>query len=100
MNNVAVLRELRLTPGYSGLVASSFLDPTDPVAQRIAGVRWRVDGAMWERVADTMPRARLVSTVQSSTDVRADVRALDISRVAIVDRPSAACQGRLDQSGS
>jgi hypothetical protein len=93
LNNVAVLRELRLTPGYSGLVASSFLDPADPVAQRIAGVAWRAGGATWERVADTMPRARLVSTVQSSTDARADVRALDISRVALVDRSIAGVSG-------
>jgi hypothetical protein len=84
--NVAVLRGVRLTPGYSGLVASSFLDPADPVAQRIAGVVWRAAGTSWERVANTMPRARLVSTIQSSSDVRADVRAVDISTVALVDR--------------
>jgi len=66
--NVAVLRGLRLATGYTGLVASSVLDPDDPTTQRIAGVEWREAGYAWTRTPDHMARARLVSTAQPSAD--------------------------------
>jgi hypothetical protein len=85
--NVAVLRGLRLTPGYSGLVPSSTLDPGDVLSQQISGVAWReTETGAWVRVPGSMPRARLVSVAQPSADVKADVRRIDISRVALVDR--------------
>ena len=87
LSNLAVLRGLRLTPGYSGLVASSVLDPADPTAQRIAGVSWRAAGPTWQRVTGTMPRARLVAIAQPSVDISADVHRVDIERVALVDGP-------------
>jgi hypothetical protein len=86
LGNVAVLRGLRLTPGYTGLTSSSVLDPADALTQRIAGVAWRESGRTWMRVPDGMPRARLVSVAQPSVDVKADVGRIDISRVALVDR--------------
>ena len=86
-SNVAVLRGLRLTPGYSGLVASSTLDEADAFAQRIAGVAWRETTTGWVRVTTSMPRARLVSTVQTSADIKADLRRIDPERVALVDAP-------------
>jgi len=87
LGNVAVLRGLRLTPGYTGLASSSVLDPTDALTQQIAGVAWRESGTTWVRVPDSMPRARLVSVARYSIDVKADARRIDISRVALVDRP-------------
>jgi hypothetical protein len=87
VGNLAVLRGMRLTPGYTGLAPASVLDIADPDVQRIAGVDWRetADGH-WLRVPNRMTRARLVSTVQHSGDVPADVHRIDISRVALVDR--------------
>ena len=95
-SNVAVLRGLRLTQGYTGLVASSVLDPNDRITQRIAGVAWREAAYTWIRMPDSMPRARLVSTVRRSDDVNADVRTVDISRVALVDR---SVEGLHDHAG-
>jgi hypothetical protein len=43
-----------------------------------------------------MPRARLVSTAQPSADIRADVRRIDVARVALVD---AAVQGLSSEGG-
>jgi hypothetical protein len=83
--NVAVLRGLRLATGYTGLVASSVLDPDDPTTQRIAGVDWREAGYAWTRTPDHMARARLVATAQPSADIRADLRRIDVARVALVD---------------
>jgi len=85
--NVAVLRGLRLTPGYTGLVPATVIDPSDPVAQRIAGVGWRETAAGWVSVPDTMPRARLVSAVQQSGNIKADVDRIDIASVALADAP-------------
>jgi hypothetical protein len=101
--NLGVLRGLRLTPGYTGLEASSVLDPGDPVAQQVAGVAWRGTETGWERVSHTMARARLVSAVQPSADIRGDLRRVDIARVALVDQPVAALSGPavgLDDRGS
>jgi hypothetical protein len=85
-SNVAVLRGLRLASGYTGLVASSVLDPDDRTTQEIAGVAWREVGYTWTRTANPMPRARLVSSVSRGHDLREDIRTIDISRTALVDR--------------
>ena len=100
-SNVAVLRGLRLASGYTGLVATSVLDPDDRITQRIAGVAWRQVGYTWTRTSDGMSRARLVSTAQPSADISADVRRVDLARVALVERPveglSASIGGNSDQ---
>lgn len=84
--NLPVLRGFRLSAGYLGLQPRATLDPDDPLAQRVAGVSWRVAEAGWIRVPDTMPRARLVSDVRSSDRVAGDIRRIDIARVALADR--------------
>ena len=84
--NLAVLRGMRLTPGYTGLAPSSVLEPTDPIAQRIAGVEWREVEYKWVPLPDSMPRARLMSSIQRSHDVKTEIGAIDISRTALVDR--------------
>jgi hypothetical protein len=88
-SNVAVLRGLRLASGYTGLVASSVLDPDDRTTQQIAGVAWREDGYTWTRTSNPMPRARLVPTARATADINADVHRVDLMRVALVDRPVA-----------
>jgi len=98
--NVAILSGLRLTPGYTGLVPSSVLDPADPLTQRIAGVSWRETGAGWVRLRDGMPRARLVSAAQPSADVKADVGRIDISRVALVESPVQGLAGSSAEPGT
>jgi len=99
IGNVAVLRGFRLTPGYSGLVASSVLDPANPVAHQIAGVAWRETGYTWERVTHPMARARLVASAQTSADIDADVRRVDVARVALVESPVEGLAGATDASG-
>jgi hypothetical protein len=68
-------------------VPATAIDPTDPVAQRIAGVGWRETAAGWVSVPDTMPRARLVSAVQQSGNIKADVHRIDIASVALAEAP-------------
>jgi hypothetical protein len=85
LSNLSLLRGLRRASGYVALVPARVLDPADSVTQRIAGVAWRLDGAVWSRVTGGMPRARLVSEARWSADIRADLHALDVSRVALVD---------------
>jgi hypothetical protein len=82
--NLPILRGIRLTSGYNGLEPVSILDPNDPVTERISGVTWRPRGTSWTSVADGMPRARLVAESRLSRDVKADVRSIDVARVALV----------------
>jgi len=84
--NLPVLRGFRLTAGYLGLAPRTTIDPDDPLAQRLMGVRWHSGEAGWVRVEDSMPRARLVSSVRSSDRIAEDVLSIDISRVALTDR--------------
>jgi uncharacterized membrane protein YfhO len=85
---------MRLTPGYTGLAPASVLDVTDRITQRIAGVAWRETAeGRWVPVPDSMPRARLLSTVQRSNDVKSDLHTIDISRIALVDRGIDAVSG-------
>jgi hypothetical protein len=84
--NLPIFHGLRLATGYVGLEPESALDAGELVTQRIAGVSWRPSGTTWARVDDTMPRARLVSTAVGSADSRTDIRNIDISRAALVDR--------------
>ena len=91
--NLPILLGLRLTSGYNGVEPASVLDPNDPLTQRVAGVTWRASGTGWVSVPDSMPRARLISTAQPSRDVAADVRSIDIARVALVAAPIAALSG-------
>jgi len=86
LNNLAILRGFRLTPGYTGLAPASVLDPADARTQQVSGVAWRESPAGWVRLPDGMPRARLVSAAQLSADLKADLGRVDISRVALVDR--------------
>lgn len=86
-DSYAVLRDLRLTAGYTGLYATRKLDPSDPLVQRIAGVAWTGNGEQWQRVTDSMPRARLIAESRVSTSESQDLLQIDPSRVALVDRP-------------
>jgi hypothetical protein len=86
--DLPVLRGLRLATGYFGIETTSVLDPADPVTERVAGVSWRPAGPKWERVSESMPRARLVAVARRSSDITSEVRAIDIARMALVT-PSA-----------
>ena len=98
--NLPLLRGLRLATGYFGLETSSVLDPADPLTERIAGVAWHPSGTTWMPVSDSMPRARLLSVAQPSGNIKADVHAIDISRVALVDRPIDGLSGSPGERGS
>ncbi len=82
----AILRDLRLTMGYTGLYSSRTLNPRDPLVQRVSGLTWDGDGERWFRVVGSMPRARLMAEARTSSDPALDLSAIDPSRVALVDR--------------
>jgi len=85
INNVAVMRGFRIMPGYTGLVASSVLDASNPTAQRLAGVIWRETGYDWAPLSDTMPRARLLANARPVADIPAALAQVDIGTTALVD---------------
>jgi hypothetical protein len=85
--NLGALRGLRVSWAYVGLDPPSRLVVSDPGTLRLAGAIWRVDGQSWSRVPDPMPRARLVSVARPSDHVARDIHDIDISLVALVDRP-------------
>jgi hypothetical protein len=87
--NLPVLRGFRLSAGYLGLNPRTTLDADDPLAQRLAGVRWRFSDAGWVSVDNPMPRARLISNVRSTDRIADDIRVIDIARVALTDRTPA-----------
>jgi hypothetical protein len=83
--NLGAMRDLRLISGNIGLVPAVSLG-FDGVALRVAGASWRPEGDGWARIPDTMPRARLVASVQRTENPHADVRRIDIERVALTDQ--------------
>lgn len=87
LENVTVLRDLRISMAYVALVPASALDPADPASRRLAGVNWRHDGKDWIRLADAMPRARLVSRAERSENIPVDVRRIDVSQTALTAQP-------------
>ncbi len=84
--NRGVLRGLRLSAGYAGLIPASVLNMADATTLRIAGVRWQWSNRAWTPVPDPLPRARLVSDVRVSEDIARDVHAIDPATTALVDR--------------
>ena len=85
-DQLAILRGLRLTTGYSGLMPASRLDHAAPAVERLAGINWRGDGDRWTAVTDSMPKARLVAQARTSTDVGSDVQHVNVAETALVDR--------------
>lgn len=83
----AVLKDLRLTAGYTGLNSARLLDPSEPATQRLSGLAWEGNGERWSRVTDSMPRGRLVSQARPSADPRSDLALIDMRQIALVDRP-------------
>ena len=82
--NLAVLRGLRLTSGYLGLVPATVLDPADPITLRISGVAWQESARGWLPVPGPMPRARLMATAREASDVVHAIHAVDVDQVALV----------------
>jgi len=85
--NLGVLRGVRLSSGYAGLMPASVLDPADELTARLGGVSWRFADHTWARVPDPLPRARLLSNVRVSRDIASDMRAIDIASTALVGAP-------------
>ena len=91
--NLGVLRGVRLSSGYAGLMPASVLDPADELTARIGGVSWRFADHAWARVPGPLPRARLLSDVRVSRDIASDIRAIDITSTALVGAPIAPTTG-------
>lgn len=84
--NGGIMRGLRRSTGYVALVPRGSLDSADPITQRIAGVKWRFVDGNWLHVADSMPRARLVTTARVSEDIARDVQLVDVSREVLLNQ--------------
>ena len=79
---------LRSSVAYVGLLRSRALDPQALLTQRVAGVAWRWTPAGWGPVDDPLPRARLVTEWRQTEDTTAEMRTIEIERIALVDGPS------------
>ncbi|HKV98384.1 MAG TPA: hypothetical protein VJN96_01105, partial [Vicinamibacterales bacterium] len=91
--NLGVLRGVRLSSGYAGLMPASVLDAADERTARLGGVSWRFVDKAWARVPDPLPRARLLSDVRVSRDVASDIRTIDLASAALVGAPIAPTGG-------
>ncbi len=89
--NILTLKGLRNTWGYAGLTPTTVLDASDPLVQRLSGARWAAGNAYpdYVPVPAPLPRARLVTQAQVSSNPVADIRRIDIARTALIDRPAA-----------
>lgn len=85
--NTQLLRGVVLASGYVGLMPRLMLDRSDPLVQRLVGVRWVRSEGGWTQVSEPLPRIRLLSQAQVSTNPSADLQGLDIEDVALVDAP-------------
>ncbi len=87
-----LLAGFNLADGYAGLEPQRVLDYHAPRVQRVAGAAFAsiakdgsvTDASDWQVVADPLPRARLVTKVQTGAPA-ADLSNLDIDRVAAVE---------------
>ncbi len=91
--NLYAMWHLRSSTVYLGLIPATVLDPYRPISKRVAGVRWDWTENGWQILEDSMPRARLVSEWRVSRDVASDAERVDLSRVALVDRPPGGVSG-------
>ena len=83
--NRYVLWRLRSAMAYTGIVRSSVLDARAPLTHRIAGAKWAWIDGEWKAVDRPMPRARLVAQWRTTANAAADVGAIDVAEIALVD---------------
>lgn len=84
--NALIPRGFRVWPGYVGLSPVLRLPDTDTAAQ-LAGAKWRRTEAGFEPIQRAIDRARLLTKATVTTDVAADVAAVDVLDEALVDQP-------------
>jgi hypothetical protein len=100
---VQVLRGERLVNGYrGGLEPAKCLDYREATALRLAQAAWyrepnyepplRIAGSApagddWHRLADPLPRVRLLSDARVSKTPAADLHAIDVTTTALVSHP-------------
>jgi hypothetical protein len=87
--NVPILRGFPVWTGYVGLTPALKLTPDrDRIDERIAGATWRLTHfPVVEPIPDAAARARLLSTVQVSSDIDVDVHHIDVLNEALVTAP-------------
>jgi hypothetical protein len=82
--NRYVMWGLRSSSAYIALLPARHTTLNETQQMRVAGVKWAWTPKGWTRVADPMPRARLVSEWRTVSSTH-DVGAVDVSRTALVD---------------
>jgi hypothetical protein len=83
------MRGIKYTEGFGSFRPLRSLDFHATGALRQAGAawvnHWPLEGAHWERVPDPLPRARLVSRAQVSSDPRRDMPGIDPATTGLVE---------------
>jgi hypothetical protein len=87
VENLGLLKSLRITTGLVPLVPAAVLKFDHPVTQRVSGVRWRPDRTQWVALTDSMPRARLLASAELSEDIAQDITRIDVAETALVAKP-------------
>lgn len=84
--NYWMLRDARVFRPYVGMSPRLALSSTSELTLRVAGVEWMRTRGEWRRVADPMPRARLVADARASDDPAVEIERIDVTRTALTDR--------------
>ena len=84
--NALILRGFRVWRGYLGLQPVLQLPNTDTTAQ-LAGAKWRSTNPGFKPVPSSIDRARLLTKARVSSNVAADVSAINVLDEALVDQP-------------
>lgn len=95
-DNILTLKGTRLVEGYAALTPKRHLNYGLAPCLRVAGASWMVpkpDSVDWAPVADTLPRARLVSNLLEWPTPSTAMHMIDPVRTAIVPGPLHVAEG-------
>lgn len=90
-HNAYMMKGLRTVSGYVALVPRKRLLYDKPSSLRVAGVGWVMPtaderGQPWKPVPGPLPRVRLVTRAEPTTDANRDIDRIDVATTALVSR--------------
>jgi hypothetical protein len=83
--NTPLMQQQSLLNGYAGLPPRRQLDLEKESCLRVAGALFRQKGEHWQRLAQPLPRVRLVTRVVESLQPQEDLDRVDLETTALVD---------------
>jgi hypothetical protein len=89
LTNIYALAGYRTTNGYTGLTPRGALPLESEDYKMLMGSQsiWRPESGVWQRVADPLPRVRLLTDLVQSAQPSRDLSRIDYRRQALVAEP-------------